>query len=395
MPPARRTRGQARQGMRLAHPQLRPRRNLQRPRRLRDDERVDRPAAPSSDSEPEGHLEPDVALNVLPAPQDIPPVPPPQPDQARVEALEEALQRQEQQLNALMVGVDLPQHPLPAPVSAAAGSPPPPVPAAAEAPQVPNAPVPIPQPQPLPQQALPLQPDPLMSQIVGAAVAGNQIPQEHLNLGSFLPQDIQNAITSKQYVDLKSLSTDPSPASSVVFSVDTSQANPQVSLNRPVKLISNFREWMSLFATYAAVYTSAHPQEAPALFTYMVRIFELSQEGGYLWRTYDEAFRRLKAKYPAVLFQEHNPQLLNTLRHKDTIASNSRPFPQQNQFRGKPATPPPPPRACHQYYFRGACVRNSCPYNHICARCHSPGHSFLTCFKSRPNNSSNVSSKRS
>ena len=333
MPPARRTRGQARQGVRLAQHQLRPRRNLQHPRRLRDDERVYRPAAPSSDSEPEGSLEPDVAPNVLQAPpQDVPPVPPPQPDQARVEALEEALQRQEQQLNALMVGVGLPQHPLPAPVPAAAG-----------APQVPNAPVPIPQPQPQPQQALPLQPDPLMSQIVGAAVAGNQIPQEHLNLGSFLSQDIQNAITSKQYVDLKSLSTDPSPASSVVFSVDTSQANPQVSLNRPVKLISNFREWMSLFSTYAAVYTSAHPQEAPALFTYMVRIFELSQEGGYLWRTYDEAFRKLKAKYPAVLYQEHNPQLLNTLRHKDTIASNSRPFPQQNQFRGKPANPPPPP----------------------------------------------------
>ena len=109
----------------------------------------------------------------------------------------------------------------------------------------------------------------------------------------------------------------PSPSSAVVFSFDTSKTTPQVSLKKPVKLISNFREWMCLFSTYASVYSATFPHEAPALFTYMVKIYVLSQEGRDLWHSYDEAFRKLKAKYPSVLYQEHNPQLLNTLRHKE------------------------------------------------------------------------------
>lgn len=404
MPPARRKRGQARRGGPQARPQLRPRRSLLRPRRLRDDALVppvDRPAAPSSDSEPEEHVETEAAVIDPPAqPQEVLPDPAPQPEVARVVALEEALQRQEQQISALMVGVGLPHHQPPPHIPAAlgapprtpppAGGPPPLLPAAAGAPVVAAAPVPQ---HPVPQQASQPQPDPLMAQIVGAAVAGNQILPEHLNLGYFLPQDITTAITSKQYVDLTSLSNDPSPSSAVVFSFDTSKPNPQLSLKKPVKFISNFREWMSLFATYASVYTTAFPHEAPALFTYMVKIYQLSQEGGYVWRSYDEAFRKLKAKYPSVLYQEHNPHLLNTLRHNETVANNNRSLPQMNHQRGKPATPPAPTNACHRFFFRGSCSRTPCPYNHICGHCHSSGHSRFKCLKSPPS-SSNISSKR-
>ena len=227
---------------------------------------------------------------------------------------------------------------------------------------------------------LPLQPDHLMAHIVGAAATGNRVLHEHLNLGAFLSPELVTSITSKQYVDLKSLSSDPSPSSAVIFSVDTSTSTPRVSFDKPVKLINKFRKWLSLFATYASVYIAAHPQDALALFTSMIRIQELSQEGGLLWRTYDEAFRKLKARSPHILYQEHNPQLLNTLRHKETLANSNRPFCQQNQQGGKPGTLLAPPSSCHRYFYKGSCANPlTCHYKHTCGHCHTPNHTRFSC----------------
>ena len=397
MPPARRARN--RQAPRVQAPvNDRPRRAIRPPRRLRDE--PDPPADPlpahhDSDSEP------DPAPGLQPPPEQAPQPVPPQPDVARLEALEQALQQQSQQLNALLLGVGLPHHPPPL-LPAAAGAPPPDrdhvpgevpplVPVAAGAPQAPPV---APPPAPVP---LPLQQDPLMAHIVGAAATGNGILPEHLNAGALLAPELVTAITSKQFVDLKSLSSDPSPSSAVIFSIDTSTSTPRVSLDKPLKLINNFREWLSLFATYASVYTSAHPQEAPALFTYMIRIHELSQEPGYLWRTYDEAFRKLKARSPHILYQEHNPQLLNTLRHKETLVNSNLPFRQQNQQGGKPATLPAPPSSCHRYFYKGSCTNPlSCRYKHICGHCHTPNHTRFSCNQSPPTPKiSNTTPKRS
>ena len=151
-----------------------------------------------------------------------------------MEALEQALQQQSQQLNALLLWVGLPHHPPPL-LPAAAGAPPdrdhvpgevpPLVPVAAGAPQAhPVAPPPAPVP-------LPLQQDPLMAHIVGAAATGNGILPEHLNAGALLAPELVTTITSKQYVDLKSLSSDPSPSSAVIFSIDTSTSTPRASLD--------------------------------------------------------------------------------------------------------------------------------------------------------------------
>ena len=314
----------------------------------------------------------------------------------RLSVMEDNLAKLGQQFETFLFGV---RQPTAAPVAGAptfmnAGSPPP-MTSAAPALSVPQAvgllpthataaPALPPHAAPaLPPHAPPAPPaDPMLGAIIGgAASAGeNDVMSRFFNLGTFLEPSLRLAIQERKYVNFGLLMADPSPNSAL--QVKWTNDKPAFSLAPPkLRQPYSFAEWLPLFSTYSSVLSEAHPSEAPALFTYMIRIQELSAESGTLWREYDDQFRRLKAQQASLPWQDISPRLLNTLRSKPVRPNGNHPF-RQSSGGNQPQT-------CHSYNQKGACPNSKqCKYSHICSFCRIPGHPLFKCRKAPPTSSS-------
>ena len=131
-------------------------------------------------------------------------------------------------------------------------------------------------------------------------------------LGATLDMRLKARIWTGQYIDLPSLISIVGRHS---LTVNLDNGAPSLSLASPrTAPVEHIWAWLRLFATYAAVYTERQPQAAPGLFTYAVRILDLQRRyKGYMWRTYDERFRSLKAYCPQLPWHVINWDLANEL----------------------------------------------------------------------------------
>ena len=216
-----------------------------------------------------------------------------------------------------------------------------------------------------------------------------QICAPLLTLGAFVEDKTKALIWEKRYVILGSLSmeTPTSPALAVSWGTDKTA----FSLTPPkAALPETFDEWQDLFHTYAAIYTEVHTAEAPALFTYSIRIKELSNRyPGYAWRTYDMNFRKLKARQPSLPWQRISMEvlvpLLEILKNKPSENSQGNNNRDKQPFCALGGTPPKD--TCTKYYYRGVCDKDQCKFNHLCGHCKRHGHPLQDCrqFKNRNN----------
>ena len=244
--------------------------------------------------------------------------------------------------------------------------------------------------------------DPILDAILAHTKPGGEtFNASVLNLGTFLSDSIHKQIKSKEYVHFSALMTDPLVSTlSSNFNVDWVNDKPSVSFVKPrAEEPKSFTQWVGLFNIFASVYTEQFPSEAPALFTYSTRIQELTLEGGYIWRDYDDLFRKVKAKMPALPWQETSTRLLSMVHQKSKSAhphinrsqtNNYRPIVQNHSnpstvpnHSNSPQTNRPflPKDSCHSYYLTGQCKRNNCKFSHLCGYCQSPSHSINLCRK--------------
>ena len=195
-----------------------------------------------------------------------------------------------------------------------------------------------------------------------------------LTLGVTVDPRIKAKIWAGQYVELASLHSvvDQRPALAVAWEGD----QPHLAVAPPRHAApSNVTEWQKLFLTYAAIYVEAHPTEAAALMTYAVRVVDLyASHRGFLWRAYDERFRRLRAVCTTLPWNQLNWHLVMELTgaqcQSETSTSSSQP-----SRAGTAGTAPA--GACRVHFYKGVCTRQK--YTHICSICGKSGHSATTC----------------
>ena len=86
-----------------------------------------------------------------------------------------------------------------------------------------------------------------------------------------------------------------------------------VRCNNKVKPPATIEEWRTWFLRYAIVYTSKYLLAGPEMFGYMERIYGLYYRfrNTFIWRLYDEEFRKHKAGHVDTPWHEiHDPSLL-------------------------------------------------------------------------------------
>ena len=202
---------------------------------------------------------------------------------------------------------------------------------------------------------------------------GNNPQLLFFNLGATLSESVKSKIWAKQYIDLTTMTT----TSQSSLSLSMSGVNPTIALN-PAKSTppDSILTWIRLFNTYASVYLQAHPDEGPAMMTYIVRILDMSRnKKGFVWREYDEQFRRLRARCPSLPWQVVNTTLAWEAMERVEEATKEQPFRRNAGC---------PQGSCHKYYNTGHCPnRDTCIYKHSCSYCGKTGHSKNYCYANK------------
>ena len=224
---------------------------------------------------------------------------------------------------------------------------------------------------------------------------GKKLASSYLILGSTLDPKVKSKIWAREYIELSSLHQEQmDPA---VFVSVQDNGKPSISL-KPSKSSppANFYQWLTWFSTYAAVYLEKFPEQASSMMTYMIRILELSRKHqGFLWRTYDENFRRMRS---FVDFPWHitNWEMILQSMHSNFGMSNtfqkSQPFRRNFNKQNANEQNYRSPRTSEQSYRtpRGFCFsfdkQGRCT-NHECSKCGMANHFRGNC------NNNNLSSQ--
>ncbi len=239
-------------------------------------------------------------------------------------------------------------------------------------------------------------------EIIGDAVAkalnrGNthkdgELAQSYLIRGATVDRRIKNKIWVGEYVDLNSML----PKNDLINSVYmTSQegVSTNVSLNqKQTKPIGSFGDWFRLFNTYAAIYLEKFPEESSQILTYMDKIYVISLERplSYVWRTYDENFRRIRGLIPDKKNDCPWHLTLHDVLTEAREASFNAKFPagngfRQSNFRGQGSSPQitssnqQNPAICNDFNKEKGCTRSSCRFSHRCHRCRRANHPVYKC----------------
>ena len=201
--------------------------------------------------------------------------------------------------------------------------------------------------------------------------------------GSTLDSKIKSKIWSQEYVELGLLW----PRNEMNNNNSTSSsANASSGSARP-RQPSNFIEWFRLFTTYMSVYLMKFKDEGSALASYMQHIYGLSARvpQTYVWRTYDEKFRQLRAFCTDLPWHVRNAHVLSDAEEAISIAGRNS-FRRQSKFGpakgGKTGV-------CYDFNkFDKMCTRKPCKYPHRCSKC-GAGHPAFACSKPSNTPSSN------
>ena len=209
---------------------------------------------------------------------------------------------------------------------------------------------------------------------------GENIVSRLLILGATLDQKMKARIWSREYIDLTSLADHSSPSVSVSL---LSDGKPSIAL-KPAKTLppGSFNQWLQLFCTYAAVYLERYQDEASSILTYIIRIFEMSKKhGGYIWRAYDEGFRKVRAFAP-VPWHKTNWDLVFNVQ---TAENRNLPF-RKNftpRFQNKGKQTKESKGICFSFNRSGKCTRQPCQFRHECTVCNKRGHWKGSCYLRR------------
>ncbi|MCP3929541.1 MAG: hypothetical protein GY705_10610, partial [Bacteroidetes bacterium] len=205
---------------------------------------------------------------------------------------------------------------------------------------------------------------------------------------------IKKLILSGGYIDLGWLA----PRSEQKFQETTSTSSNKTIMK--VKPSANIDEWRDRFTTYAIIYTSRFKKSAPEMFAYTKRIYGLKfrSPNSFLWRLYDEEFRKLKAVDPTKTWDKiHQPTLfrveevLNQTSYKLNLSGqntnsqnsgygNSNQNQYQNVNKNKSKLKFPKNGTCHSWNMANckAGGPEKCKFKHICSFC-LKNHKAINC----------------
>ncbi len=151
--------------------------------------------------------------------------------------------------------------------------------------------------------------------------------------------------------------------------------------NNKVKPPANIEEWRHLFLTYAIIYTSRFILAAPEMFGYIQRIYGLyyKYKNTFIWRLYDEEFRRFKAANPLTPWHKRH---LETLWEVEEIQSRnqakSNQFNQKSGSDKKTSVKLPRNGTCHAWNTKGCKAGTKCIFTHGCCYC-KKDHKYDAC----------------
>ena len=186
---------------------------------------------------------------------------------------------------------------------------------------------------------------------------------------------VKQLIWHDQYIDLMSLDNNSDQ--------NSSQSQGGTPSNHKPKKVPNFSEWSRLFHIYCSIYVIKHPESASELFSYVNLIQSLSNRRpiSYLWRSYDEHFRKLRSLAPTLPWHVRHQQVislaeddLNLEASRSNFRAKTRPTINTNNTNNVKQTKS---NVCYDYNNIGKfCTRSNCPYQHKCAKCslNHPAH---------------------
>ncbi len=222
--------------------------------------------------------------------------------------------------------------------------------------------------------------------------------------GTTLELKVKEKIWSGAYLELGSLlpKNDFEPRMDFRYATGSvSQFSLTPAKSKPV---SNINEWVKLFNIYASVYVIRFPEAASQMFTYVNRVYSLykRQPQTFVWRFYDEIFRRIKTMFPPLTWhilhhplvqeaEEVNASFQNrnvARRNNNTTSSNNSnspnaALPQRLNNDG----------TCHRYN-RGSCNFKNCKYQHQCCNCKGR-HPAVHCRRMSANSTANTEASTS
>jgi hypothetical protein len=191
-------------------------------------------------------------------------------------------------------------------------------------------------------------------------------------LAANVSQAIQAKIISSAYVDLALLLENTytnSNAQNTVYINENGQLVTKEAA-KPTGKIDNIHKWTDAFIIYSSIYTSVHIQSVQGLYKYMrdVRL-GAARNGGLGWKSYDEQFRIRRSLDPSIPWENVDQELWTIFM--PTLPSG------QNQYNTGPAVHTSINK-CHDFNFKGLCIRPICTYSHTCTRCNA-NHPVLQC----------------
>ena len=215
---------------------------------------------------------------------------------------------------------------------------------------------------------------------------GEDIMSRLLILGATLDPKIKARIWAREYIELSTLREKGDPCVSVSLE---NNGKPSISLKTTKGAQpASFNQWLQLFMTYAAVYLEKYPEEAPSMLTYMMRISDMAKKPGYLWRSYDEGFRKVRAVSPVLWHKTNWDLVFNTQMNAEPNFSVNRfqPF-RRNQTVASQVQNRSKQGICYSYN-NGNCTskRVPCPFRHDCQFCGKRGHPRVRCYARQNSN---------
>ncbi len=153
---------------------------------------------------------------------------------------------------------------------------------------------------------------------------------------------------------------------------------------------ANIEEWLDWFLTYCIIYSAKYPHSATELFGYIKRIYGLyhKHRNTFIWRLYDEEFRKFKAWNPKTEWHELHQKTLNAVEEIQTRKKSNYTY-QGNgngsgngKGAGKENTKKvklPRNGTCFHWNGNGCKAGNNCKWLHACSYCKSKDHKAAQC----------------
>ena len=205
--------------------------------------------------------------------------------------------------------------------------------------------------------------------------------------GHTIDDKVKSLIWRDQYIDLMSLDSGFDQGGT-----SASQGGPSTSHTK-IKKVPNFAEWSRLFHIYCSVYVIKHPESASEVFSYVNQIQALHNRRpiSFLWRAYDEHFRKIRACAPTLPWHVRHQQVISQAEddlNLENLRSNFRAKSNKNSNVKQTSS-----NVCYDYNNKGKiCSRSNCPYQHKCAKC-SLSHEAHLCRKDNNNQQSKPDSR--